>query len=69
MDTYVLKITSSRGVPLDYLCKEIEMIADKHLDGNTKIQLVPALDCIWMRSDSHQLRSALLKDNDFIISA
>jgi hypothetical protein len=64
MDNYLFRIKSAKGVHLDYLYQELNMIVDAHKSENeiTKIQRVPAMNCLLLSSDNLKLRTALLKD-------
>jgi hypothetical protein len=69
MDNYLFRITSAKGVHLDYLLQEISIIIEAHKTENeiTRIQRVPAMNCLLLTSDNLKLRTALLKDKDFIL--
>jgi hypothetical protein len=69
MDSYVFKIKSAKGIHLDYLYQELSMIIDSYKNENetTKMQRVPAFDFILLTSNNLRLRTALIKDEDFIL--
>jgi|GEM_PF-4540070 len=68
MDTYIFKITSAKGVNLEYLYVELGLIVEKYKgEGTTSIKRVTVSNCILLTSDNLKLRAALLKDDDFIL--
>ena len=69
MNTYSFKIKSAKGAQLDKLYQELESIIEKYKDyGTTKIQRVPATDCILLISNNLKLGTILYRYDEFIIT-
>jgi hypothetical protein len=64
-----LRVKSAKGLQLDKLCQEIESIIEKYKDyGATKIQRVPAAECVLVISNNLKLGTVLYRYDEFIIT-
>jgi len=69
MNTYSLQIKSAKGAHLDKLYQELETIIENYKDyGTTKIQSVPATDCVLLVSNNLKLGTVLYRYDEFIIT-
>jgi len=69
MNTYSFKIQSAKGLHLDKLYQELDTIIEKYKEyGTTKIQRVPATDCVLLVSNNLKLGTVLYRYDEFIIT-